>query len=514
MVGVPGRSKGCNTCRKRRVKCDEARPNCQRCAKAGFECSGYERERIWRNSSMVAVAELSSPIPHIENRIMTKVQPEAASGGVGSLSPPPELSLVAFRDNICLTWMLANHVWRSSGIIWLEHAASGKLGSLSLHATYALSQTDFGCANHQPDIERRGITLYGQTLSQLAAQLTNLHHGVQNLIVPIIVLMMYAVSHVQADRTGAIFHLRGLAKLLVLCGPEAFQHQPLLDAFEAGRAILLISSLIGKRRLFLEDEKWRTIPWLRNRAMKTPQSEVLDILIVVPGILQDLAASGSPSISDPNPYHEVLRKVEVQLILLYRWRWKWQARSSHQVSSELGSTPPPITVIGSSGRLRFHRFVLASEIMLYNATLMWLLALVFKMNLQGASRFIEVCATTASLYEDTVANTSFHPLLRPGAVATLRDLAIEILCTFDWVTRHHHHSKEPTYLYLFPVGVAMTALQDDPKSMDWAKLLLGVSPVTANYALGANQAGFGFYLTREAFETVQPLEAGHQDTEP
>ncbi|KAI8257711.1 C6 zinc finger protein [Colletotrichum sp. SAR11_239] len=49
MVGVPGRSKGCNTCRKRKKGCDLQRPVCGQCLKAGIECAGYERKRIFVN---------------------------------------------------------------------------------------------------------------------------------------------------------------------------------------------------------------------------------------------------------------------------------------------------------------------------------------------------------------------------------------------------------------------------------------------------------------------------------
>ncbi|KAM0253313.1 hypothetical protein ACHAQJ_007317 [Trichoderma viride] len=42
MVGVP-RSSGCQLCRKRRVKCDEARLECGNCRKYGVQCPGYER---------------------------------------------------------------------------------------------------------------------------------------------------------------------------------------------------------------------------------------------------------------------------------------------------------------------------------------------------------------------------------------------------------------------------------------------------------------------------------------
>lgn len=36
-----GKSKGCNTCKRRKVKCDEGKPACQRCIRFGRECEGY-----------------------------------------------------------------------------------------------------------------------------------------------------------------------------------------------------------------------------------------------------------------------------------------------------------------------------------------------------------------------------------------------------------------------------------------------------------------------------------------
>ncbi|OAA58551.1 C6 zinc finger domain protein [Niveomyces insectorum RCEF 264] len=42
MVGVP-RSRGCLLCVRRRVRCDEGRPGCGKCATYGAECPGYDR---------------------------------------------------------------------------------------------------------------------------------------------------------------------------------------------------------------------------------------------------------------------------------------------------------------------------------------------------------------------------------------------------------------------------------------------------------------------------------------
>ena len=37
---------GCFSCRKRRVKCDEAKPECQRCKSANVHCEGYPAKKI------------------------------------------------------------------------------------------------------------------------------------------------------------------------------------------------------------------------------------------------------------------------------------------------------------------------------------------------------------------------------------------------------------------------------------------------------------------------------------
>ncbi|KAH6961382.1 hypothetical protein DER45DRAFT_628484 [Fusarium avenaceum] len=50
-------SKDCHLCRSRRVKCDLARPACQRCIKYGAECPGYrdEQELVFRNANPTTV---------------------------------------------------------------------------------------------------------------------------------------------------------------------------------------------------------------------------------------------------------------------------------------------------------------------------------------------------------------------------------------------------------------------------------------------------------------------------
>lgn len=39
--------KGCWTCKRKRIHCDETRPGCQQCSKRGLACEGYEIRLRW-----------------------------------------------------------------------------------------------------------------------------------------------------------------------------------------------------------------------------------------------------------------------------------------------------------------------------------------------------------------------------------------------------------------------------------------------------------------------------------
>ena len=46
-----GRSRGCQTCKRRHVKCDEARPACSQCRRLGVDCGGYTKDYTFRDES-------------------------------------------------------------------------------------------------------------------------------------------------------------------------------------------------------------------------------------------------------------------------------------------------------------------------------------------------------------------------------------------------------------------------------------------------------------------------------
>ncbi|KAK4248400.1 hypothetical protein C7999DRAFT_13637, partial [Corynascus novoguineensis] len=67
-VGVPGKYKGCETCRLRRVKCDNQRPHCRKCIDSGRTCAGYERETVFIIGTLDDRGRCSSHPPRVVNR--------------------------------------------------------------------------------------------------------------------------------------------------------------------------------------------------------------------------------------------------------------------------------------------------------------------------------------------------------------------------------------------------------------------------------------------------------------
>jgi hypothetical protein len=178
---------------------DETKPNCQRCEKAGFVCLGYERERLWRNSSTAPDPKPAPPPPESRNKVAVILRTSNEELTIQRPSPPPELSLVAFKDDFCFTVIFENHVWRSSAGPWLQPAINGQFGDLALIAIGALSKANFGKLFHAPGIEREGIALHGRCLKLLAGRLTTINRKSQELIVPILILLMHVVSSAVPD---------------------------------------------------------------------------------------------------------------------------------------------------------------------------------------------------------------------------------------------------------------------------------------------------------------------------
>jgi hypothetical protein len=172
--------------------------------------------------------------------------------------------MIAFEHDFCSAKMLDNFVWRAFGVGWLHDATSGKLGQLPQNAAKALSQTNFGRMERLSDLRLEGAIQYGNCLRSMINQIARVDSSeAQELVVPIMLLLMSAAfypyrpwewfladqvktedewSSLQSDRSAAMSHLRGIATILQMTGPEAYQEPRLLKVFSCARTLLVSSS--------------------------------------------------------------------------------------------------------------------------------------------------------------------------------------------------------------------------------------------------------------------------------
>jgi hypothetical protein len=77
MVNPGHPSRACATCKYRRVRCDEAKPNCEKCTKSKRLCLGYETGKLLPNSSRETMAPiLASPLLSAAPSQLMRIEPK------------------------------------------------------------------------------------------------------------------------------------------------------------------------------------------------------------------------------------------------------------------------------------------------------------------------------------------------------------------------------------------------------------------------------------------------------
>jgi len=189
---------GCATCRKRRVKCDEAKPVCVRCKAGNFVCAGYEAQR--------------QVVPH-------RPLPLAPSTADHQTSLPEEK--VSFSE---LSWRHAsfrqdqlplyhhfvtttvNRLFRNDHIsFWRDDIAQMSFGLDVVHEALlaigamhraSLIQCQAGCEKEAGKLKVLGFRAYGNTLHLLPQYL--LKNTAKDTLAVLIVLVLLAYFEVRS----------------------------------------------------------------------------------------------------------------------------------------------------------------------------------------------------------------------------------------------------------------------------------------------------------------------------
>ncbi|KAM6488287.1 hypothetical protein HDV62DRAFT_396862 [Trichoderma sp. SZMC 28011] len=337
-MGREPTSLGCHTCRQRRIRCDQAKPICARCKRAGYKCQGYEKVFRQQNYGVHQSEEGSTSSKFIklnyatsypcrlgqENRgesesphnktvnedcTSTSTLPEQADHPLrdedlaqsaplkeaGSALVQPEvifpswLGLEPFLDHVTFSYFFDSYGWINIHSMLLQdspmrqHLAQ-EHDALGYDSLRALTYGIFGRDHKISTLQRSASRIYGTLLRKLQHKLdTSTKSDLARLIKPIAIMGSYSIA---VENDHRFTHHSGLACILQHCGPCYFSDASLLSIYESCRFTMVANALVRRQAIFLERDEWKSIPWLLHPEMKTNASKLIDIVSNIPGIIQ------------------------------------------------------------------------------------------------------------------------------------------------------------------------------------------------------------------------------------
>ncbi|KAI1102570.1 hypothetical protein F4804DRAFT_261566 [Jackrogersella minutella] len=280
MVGVPGKYKGCNTCRTRRVACDNGRPFCKKCTDYGRECGGYERETVFIVGTPKHKGRCSSHPP--------RNQRGGKRAKTSEIKQPKKLEFVATEpwqpawvDVISLSSAAGSHRVRFVALHADLHSAiqagsgspRGNNVTLSLGGSRALDVN--------PTFGDEAFSLKSRCLVHLSPKGSaagNSPEGICLFLYEQNSSAFYSGEPPWKDPAVSADQVRKR-------GPVAYQSFPEHHFFaRVYRPSAIWSALLNRRPTFLCSPEWTVVPWERHA--RTPLDDLLDIVVLLPSIFE------------------------------------------------------------------------------------------------------------------------------------------------------------------------------------------------------------------------------------
>ncbi|KAM5376399.1 hypothetical protein ACJZ2D_005453 [Fusarium nematophilum] len=292
MVGVPGRSKSCSTCRKRKKRCDRTIPTCNQCVKAGLPCEGYARDVIFVHATTTACPVSSRDGPQ-QRPWFTQYSKQARTVAL------PDPLVRSAREQLYL-----GHFWSAmlpggrmfspeaatmSSVGWTRLVGEFYDSEPSLrYVSLASAMAALAAQNQDHSMRLRALQTYNASVCELGRRLAQRRPDRQeSLIVTARLMASFDLVFVM-DRDPRVIawrgHSEGQQAMFLGRGPDAFTsgaaHQLFVDA-----RINLAMLAIGRRETSpFSSHAWKTIPW--SLQPKSIMDKLQDIMQDIPGLLE------------------------------------------------------------------------------------------------------------------------------------------------------------------------------------------------------------------------------------
>ncbi|KAJ5263429.1 hypothetical protein N7478_011034 [Penicillium angulare] len=303
MVNVAGRSKGCSTCRQRRLKCDETTPECSQCVKKGFRCSGPRTGAVFIH----ALPHRPSALRSTESRPRdaarrSAIQPASRvrdeHPSRPSLLSNYQPSRVEIFDQLFVSHFIDSFAFvkpnpGKQSSTWLDELAELIVSPTHNVAKYSIRSSSmffYGFMTQNVAMQTEASRWYLKALQGLQNHLLKEKPSSFSGDMICAAVMLTHFESLAGTAPGAWFqHVRGASMMIATGGPESCRQGFLHDA---------ISALFRNEQHPFSTDEWMSVPF--ELLPKGPFDELVDIFF---SLLPCLALADGVTNSSGNDFH-------------------------------------------------------------------------------------------------------------------------------------------------------------------------------------------------------------------
>ncbi|KAH8728245.1 hypothetical protein GQ44DRAFT_63715 [Phaeosphaeriaceae sp. PMI808] len=212
-------------------------------------------------------------------------------------------------------------------------------------AVLAIGTVALGKQINDTDLTRHGQNLYGKALTETRIALQNpiRARSIAVLVIPRVMalfeILFGAERQSPKQAQSWLSHAEGENALILARGPEAYTEDGPHIMFANARHRLLIVNVRVRKRSFLNEERWKTIPW-RGR-VKTPNDTLLDIFAGIPEALENVNCFGELSSGSPQGQAKDL-ETRAKCWTLHFQLQAWIAQNESEIYTPTTHTATPL----------------------------------------------------------------------------------------------------------------------------------------------------------------------------
>ncbi|KAL4864109.1 hypothetical protein BDV12DRAFT_189152 [Aspergillus spectabilis] len=313
MVGVAGKSKGCNTCRKRKIACDQQKPVCVKCTRSKRVCGGYQRETVFVLSPSMSPQGIAGCTTTSSSAFVVRGSGKESTHSFTDTSTAYTLlNSHIERHNLVQAFLLncfpsqpatSSHSW-----IPLLGELPTKGEALELSST-AVAASAIGHMFHHRALVKLSLGYYTRALHQLRQALRDPSLAREDgTLAACMALSQYeALECPNLGSEGYFNHCHGLIALVQARGCAVHSAGAGHWLFLGVRVPAILFALKHNHSTILFESSWMEQPWAG--ISKTPHDRVTNCLAQAPLILERVRSLFYLSIRQQiDLVHELIRE--------------------------------------------------------------------------------------------------------------------------------------------------------------------------------------------------------------